>query len=133
MADANTPADAALEKAHAQFKAQNWADARQSFDQARDLAGDWHSPQVREAVEGAVSCSMRLNQWDDALARAQAFVDQNKGRFEEATGERFLAGIYLAVPHRGTKQGGVYHRGEWTPRRAGLEFSQGPQGSDPTL
>ncbi|HEY0257421.1 MAG TPA: hypothetical protein VGC39_08255, partial [Candidatus Methylacidiphilales bacterium] len=110
---APTTAGQALERAQKQFKDQNWADARASFDQARDLAGDWHSPEARLAVEGAVACSMKLNLWDEALTRAQAFADQNQGRFEEAVGDRFLAGIYLSVPHQGTKQGGVYHRGQY--------------------
>jgi uncharacterized protein YfaS (alpha-2-macroglobulin family) len=108
-----TPTSTALEQAQKQFKDQNWMEARASYDHARELAGDWSSPQARLAVEGAVACSMRLSLWDDALARAQVFVDQNKGRFEEAVGERFLAGIYLSVPHQGTKQGGVYHRGQY--------------------
>jgi uncharacterized protein YfaS (alpha-2-macroglobulin family) len=106
-------ASAALEKAQKQFKAQNWAEARDSYDHARELAGDWHSPEARLAVEGAVACSMKLQLWDDAISRAQAFVDQNKGRFEEAVGERFVAGIYLCVPHFGTKQGGNYLRGQY--------------------
>jgi hypothetical protein len=109
----STPAAKVLEQAQKQFKDQNWAEARDSFDHARELAGDWHSPEARLAVEGAVACAMKLSLWDDALARSQTFVDQNKGRFEEAVGERFLAGIYLCVPHYGTKQGGVYHRGEY--------------------
>jgi uncharacterized protein YfaS (alpha-2-macroglobulin family)/tetratricopeptide (TPR) repeat protein len=109
----STPVAKALELAQKQFKDQNWAEARDSYDHARDLAGDWHSPEARLAVEGAVACSMKLNLWDEALTRAQAFVDQNPGRFEEAVGERFLAGIYLCVPHEGTKQGGVYHRGQY--------------------
>src|ERR1700722_12399503 len=58
---APTPVAKALEQAQKQFKAQNWAEARDSFDHARDLAGDWHSPEARLAVEGAVACSMKLN------------------------------------------------------------------------
>jgi alpha-2-macroglobulin len=109
----STPVNQALEQAQAQFKKQNWADARASFDHARDLAGNWHTPEARLAVEGAVACSQRLNLWDEALSRAQTFVDENKGRFEEAVGERFLAGLYLSVPHQGTKQGGTYYRGQY--------------------
>ncbi len=109
----DTPVTESLAKADKAFKAQNWADARAEYDHARDLAGDWSSPEARLAVESGVACSMKLSQWDDALSRAQAFVDHNKGRFEEAVGERFLAGIYLSVPHEGTKQGGTFHRGEY--------------------
>ncbi len=109
------PADvsAALKKAEKQFKDQNWAEARDSYDHARELAGDWHSPEARLAVEGAVACSLRLNLWDDALTRSQDFVTQNQGRFEEAVGERFAAGIVLSVPHYGTKQGGTFLRGQY--------------------
>ena len=112
-ADTKTPLSETLEQAQKQFKAQNWAEARTSYDRARDLAGNWHAPEARLAVEGAVACSMRLQLWDDALSRAQTFVDNNKGRFEEAVGERFLGGLYLCVPHEGTKQGGAYHRGQY--------------------
>src|SRR5271167_1908764 len=109
----DTPVSESLKKADKAFKAQNWSDARAEYDHARELTGNWYSPEARLAVENAVACSMKLSQWDDALARGQAFVDNNKGRFEEAVGERFLAGIYLSVPHEGTKQGGTYHRGEY--------------------
>ena len=108
-----TPVAKALELAQKQFKDQNWAEARASFDHARELAGDWHSPEARLAVEGSVACCMKLSFWDDAIAGAQGFVDQNKGRFEEAVGARFLAGIYLCVPHWGTKSGATYHRGQY--------------------
>lgn len=108
-----TPVGQAVAKAQKLFKDQNWAEARTAFDAARELKGDWHSPEARLAVEGAVACSMKLSLWDDALTRAQNFIDQNKGRFEESVGERFLAGLYLTVPHQGTKRAGVYWRGEY--------------------
>jgi uncharacterized protein YfaS (alpha-2-macroglobulin family) len=110
---APAPVSEALDKAQKQFKDQNWAEARDSFDHARELAGNWHSPEARLAVEGAVACAMKLQLWDDAQARAQVFVDQNKGRFEEAVGERFAGGIDLCVPHYGTKQGGNFLRGQY--------------------
>ena len=56
----STPVAQALEAAQQQFKDQNWAQARDSYDHARDLAGDWHSPEARLAVEGAVGCSIKL-------------------------------------------------------------------------
>lgn len=95
------------------LKEKNWTEARAAYDEALRLKGDWNSPQARLAVEGAISCSIELKLWDDALDRARVFIAQNRGRFEEAVGERFLAGLYLAVPHNGTKQGGVYYRGEY--------------------
>ena len=57
---------------------------------------------------------MKLSQWDDALSRAQEFIAKTKGKFEEAVGERFLAGLYLTVPHRDTKRGTTFLRGQWT-------------------
>ncbi len=82
----------------------------------------------RKAVEGAVTCSLRLQQWDDALTRAQQFIEQVKaayakqpsvagpmaGNLTEAIGERFLAGLYMTIPHEGTKRGSTYLRGQWT-------------------
>jgi hypothetical protein len=49
-----------------------------------------------------------------AVSRAQEFVAKTKGKFEEAVGERFLAGLYLTVPHYGTKRGTTFLRGQWT-------------------
>jgi uncharacterized protein YfaS (alpha-2-macroglobulin family) len=104
----------ALRKASNLFDQKQWAEARTAYDSARDLAKDWASPPVRLAVEGSVACSLKLSQWDDALARAQEFVARTRGKFEEAVGERFLAGLYLSVPHYGTKRGTTYLRGQWT-------------------
>jgi hypothetical protein len=100
-------------KADALFAKQNWADARAEYDAARDLETDWRSPIVRRAVEGAVAGSMKLQKFDDVLARAQQFIEKTKGALEEAVGERFLASLYMAVPHYGTKQGPNYLRGQY--------------------
>lgn len=108
-----TPVTQALENAQSLFKKQNWGEARDAYDKARDLVNNWNSPQARLATEGAVACSLKLSQWDDALSRARNFISQNKGLFEEVVGERFLGGLYLCIPHYGTKQGGEYHRGEY--------------------
>lgn len=104
----------AVEKAEALFKEQHWAEARAAYDEARLRESDWTSPRVRMAVEGAVTCSMKLAQWDDVLRRAQEFITKTEGSFEEAVGHRFLAGLYLTIPHEGTKQGTTYLRGQWT-------------------
>ena len=112
--DTNTPVAQALQKAGKLFAEQHWAEARASYDAARDLEKDWASPPVRLAVEGAVACSLKLSLWDDALARAQEFVTKTRGKFEETVGERFLAGLYLTVPHYGTKRGTTFLRGQWT-------------------
>jgi len=111
--DPPTPVGTALARADKLLNDKNWAEARTAYDGARQLKGDWNSPQARLAVEGAISCSVKLKLWDEALTRAREFITQNRGRFEEAVGERFLAGLYRVVPHNGTKQGGVYYRGEY--------------------
>lgn len=108
------PIPLALKKAEKLFKDQNWAEARAAYDVARDIEKDWRSQPVRMAVEGAVACTIRLQQWDDALARAEMFIQKTRESFEEAVGERFLAGLYLSIPHRGTKQGGAFLRGQST-------------------
>lgn len=112
--ETNTPVAKALEKADKLFKEQNWAEARAAYDEARKLEPDWPNHTVRQAVEGAVACSVKLSQWDDALSRAQEFVTRTKGHLEEPIGERFLGGLYLTVPHYGTKRGTTFLRGQWT-------------------
>jgi len=109
-----TPAEKTLRNAEKLFQEENWAEARAAYDQARDLQTEWRSPQVRLAVEGAVACSLKLKLWDDAISRAKEFILKTKGSFAEAVGERFLAGLYMTIPHHGTKRGTVYLRGEHT-------------------
>src|SRR4051812_12685011 len=101
----------ALQRAEKLFKEQNWAEARTAYDEARDAEKDWHSAPVRLAVEGAVAASLKLQQWDDALSRAETFIAKTRGSFEEAVGERFLATLTLTIPHYGTKRGAQYLRG----------------------
>src|SRR5215471_11121282 len=112
--DTNSPVGQALQRAGKLFEQNNWAEARGAYDDARKLEKDWSTPSVRLAVEGAVACSLKLSQWDDALTRAQEFVRQTKGTIAEAVGERFLGGLYLTVPHHGTKRGSTFLRGQWT-------------------
>ena len=107
-----TPDVLRLEKAEKLFKAEHWADARTAYDEARNAEKDWHSAVVRRAVEGAVACSVKLQLWDDAVARAEEFIANTNGAFEEAVGQRFLAGLYLTFPHHGLKQGGRFLRGQ---------------------
>jgi alpha-2-macroglobulin len=95
------------------FKQQNWAEARSAYDDARAKEKDWSKPLVRVAVEGAVACSIQLEEWDDAFERAQQFVAKTKGTYEEAIGERFLGGLYMTAPHHGTKRAGKFLRGQW--------------------
>lgn len=99
-------------KAEKLAKEQHWAEARAAYDEARKAAGDWHAPRTRQAVEGAVTCLLQLKLWDEAIARAEEFNTQTKGSLEEVIGRRFEGGLYLRVPHHGTKQGGRFLRGE---------------------
>jgi hypothetical protein len=111
--DTNSPVSQALQKAGKLFEQQHWAKARAAYDEARGMEKDWSAPPVRLAVEGAVACSLKLQTWDDALSRAAEFVTRAKGTFAEAVGERFLGGLYLSVPHYGTKRGTTFLRGQW--------------------
>src|SRR5580765_7393928 len=90
--DTNSPVALSLQTAGKLFEEQHWAEARAAYDAARGLATNWSSVPARLAVEGAVACSLKLQQWDDGLTRAQEFIAKTKGTFEEAVGERFLAG-----------------------------------------
>src|SRR5881398_3194210 len=90
---------ASLKTADKLFKEQHWSEARAAYDRMRGGEKDWHAATVRQAVEGAVSCSIKLQQWDDATTRMEEFIAQTKGSFEEALGQRFLAGLYLTMPH----------------------------------
>ncbi|HZL41974.1 MAG TPA: hypothetical protein VFD66_01690, partial [Verrucomicrobiae bacterium] len=112
--DTNTPTSVALQKAGKLFEEQNWAEARAAYDNARSFETNWSAPPVRLTVEGAVACSLKLQLWDDALSRAEEFVQRTKGTLEEAVGERFLGGLYLTIPHHGTKRGATFLRGQWT-------------------
>src|SRR5438105_6189119 len=77
--DTNSPTGQALQTASKLFQEQHWAEARSAYDAARGLEHDWTSPAVRLAVEGAVGCSLKLSQWDEALSRAADFVARTKG------------------------------------------------------
>src|SRR5438270_11568274 len=91
--DTNSPQARALGKADKLFKEQNWAEARVAYEQVSEAETNGSAPVVRSAVEGAVACSMKLQQWDDARERARQFIVRTKGTFEEAVGEGFLAGL----------------------------------------
>jgi hypothetical protein len=97
-----------LTKADKLFEQENWAEARLAYDEARQLESDWHSSRSRLAVERAVACSVKLQQWDDAIERAEKFIQETTGSFEEAIGRRFLGGLYLTIPHYGTKRGTTF-------------------------
>src|SRR5215467_1022493 len=66
--ETNTPIAQALLKAKALYDQKNWAEGRSAYDTARDLEKNWRTNSVRLAVEGAVACSFKLEQWDDALS-----------------------------------------------------------------
>src|SRR4051794_32360503 len=87
LAETNSPIARALLRANKLFEDKNWAEAREAFDSARGMDTNWTAAPVRLAVEAAVACSLKLQQWDNALERAQEFVTKNKGKFEEAAGE----------------------------------------------
>lgn len=104
----------ALASADGLFRKQHWAEARTAYDAVRDHNPNWHHLDVRRAVEGAIACSLHLSLWDDALGRGAQYVARTKGGIEEAAGERFLAGLYLHVPHYGTRRGAGFLRGQYT-------------------
>ena len=60
--DTNTPIARVLINANKLFEEKNWAEARAAFDSGRAMDQNWSTQSVRLAVEGAVACSLKLEQ-----------------------------------------------------------------------
>ncbi|MBS0660685.1 MAG: hypothetical protein JSR82_20895 [Verrucomicrobia bacterium] len=90
---------------------QNWREEQIEHDRVLAAATDWLAPETRRAVEGGIACALRLEQPDDALKRAQRYIERTKGHFEEAVGLRLLGGLYLKISHEGMVRAGRWQRG----------------------
>ena len=70
------------------FRRQRWAEARSAYDAAAKGL-ERESRRFREATCGGVQASLRLKDWDDALARATALIpEQNPGQHGSPFGWR---------------------------------------------
>ena len=71
---------------------------------------DWHRANRR-----VVLCKLRLQLFDDALARAERYIGLKrvKGTPYEARAERLAGNLYMLIPHWGTRAGGKFHRAQW--------------------
>ena len=98
----------ALVKADALFKEQHWKEAAAAYTevlskrQAPEYA--WRASTQRMAAH------LRMGQFDEAVAAAEAMVTRFQGTVREARAERVLGNLYLALPHWGTEKGGKYYR-----------------------
>ena len=117
------PTNALIDKADQLAWDKNWAEARTAYDAARDAEPSWSTPVAEVAVTEAIACSLQLQLWDDAMERAQQYIDKTKGSLREGIGERLMAALYVRVPHYGTKRGGVFLRGQYS--QGGYVYSSG--------
>jgi hypothetical protein len=70
-----TAAGSADEFQHAEqlLRQQHWAEARDAFDRAGRAVADCHSPKARQAVQGAVTATLQLDDWEGAWGRIRQF------------------------------------------------------------
>jgi uncharacterized protein YfaS (alpha-2-macroglobulin family) len=62
-----------LVRAQQLFADKRWADARLAFDFASQTPGNCHDLNARKAIEGAVACCLKLDDWEGACARIRKF------------------------------------------------------------
>ena len=72
---------------------QRWADARAAFDAAGQAVSDHRRPEVRQALRGAVACSLKLGDVKGAWERTQTFWRNRTGASLKA-GRRNWPGGY---------------------------------------
>ena len=60
------------------FDQNNWIEARSAYDRVIASSKTAYTAVVRHTVERAIVCSLKLQDWDDALCRAIAFKARNK-------------------------------------------------------
>lgn len=89
---------------------QNWKEALVAHDRALAAAADWLAPATRQAVEGGIAAALGLGKPDEALRRAETYIAQVRGHFEEAVGLRLLGGLYQKVPHEANFKNGKWRR-----------------------
>jgi uncharacterized protein YfaS (alpha-2-macroglobulin family) len=72
-----------LPEAERLFKEERWAEARTAYAAINMPASAWHTPLARRVVQRLVTCSLRLNDWEDAWQRVDRFRRQAQaGPFE---------------------------------------------------
>jgi hypothetical protein len=92
-----------------------YAEAKVMFQSARQAALEedeaWGSSEAQMAVEGEIVCFWNLEYWEETLELAQLYTESNRGRIQEAFGERILGNLYFNLPDYGTTVGGIFYRG----------------------
>jgi uncharacterized protein YfaS (alpha-2-macroglobulin family) len=79
-ARAQAPDAGGLARAEQLFQQGHWAQARATFDAASRAAADCHTPEARRAVQGAVTCSLRLGDWEGSWDRVELFRQREKAQ-----------------------------------------------------
>jgi hypothetical protein len=68
------PAEDATKKAAQLFQDKHWVEARAAYDTLGQRESDRFSPSARKAVERAIECSLKLEDWEGAVQRAERFA-----------------------------------------------------------
>jgi hypothetical protein len=104
-------AEELLKKADDEFSKNNYKDANAAYSaflKAAPEHEDW-----RRADKRIITCKLRLQLYDDALAAATAHIKRSKDTSYEARAERLAGNLWMTVPHWGTRAGGEFHRAQW--------------------
>ncbi|MCC6580381.1 MAG: hypothetical protein IT440_08050 [Phycisphaeraceae bacterium] len=94
----------------AMFDQKNYQEAADAYAQA--LKAKLSPVEAHRVMLRLAISRIRLGQFDQAIADAEAQVERVKGTPWEALVHRLAGNLYLAVPHWGTRSGGAFHRGE---------------------
>jgi hypothetical protein len=74
------PEEDLLAKADRLFEQQRWSEARAGYDDASGAASDWRTEAARKVIQRTITCSLRLNEWEDAWQRVDRFRRQAAAR-----------------------------------------------------
>jgi len=107
----NMNRDATLKEADGLFDEKNYKDALAIYEKL--LTTGKHPSGWRHASKRTITCALRLELFEKALASAEAFVIRAQDTPHEPYSRRLAGNLYLTVPHWGTRAGGVFFRGQY--------------------
>jgi len=100
-----------LKKADKLFGEKHYKEAAQTYQAL--LKPKPASQAFHQASRRIITCNLRLQLFDNAIAAAQSYVRRCKGTPYEARAERLAGNLYMLIPHWGTRAGGKFHRAQW--------------------
>jgi len=104
-----------FEKAESLFEEKNYKEAAELYKKVvgEQVHPEWLHPRWRDANDRLLTCQLRLQLFDDAVATAESYITLCAGTPWEASAARAAGNLFVVLPHWGTRAGGVFHRGEW--------------------